>query len=157
MEDGYKNREVVSHRYESALNILTDAERNEYLRDGHITVQEQVDVWSRRDVEEKRYTRHETRKYGLEDILQAEFYACDFSSDGVPFTHFIHMEYGLVSVICFSDKTILIQCDEKYRLSYFRDIFQKYECEMLGDFIRLDITKKKDPYWKINLLKQLLQ
>ena len=50
MIDGFKNREVVQERYKSALNDLTQAERNEYLRDGQITV-EDVGVSVRREVE----------------------------------------------------------------------------------------------------------
>ena len=51
MIEGFKNREVVQERYKSALNDLTQAERNEYLRDGQITV-ENTDVFVRREVEE---------------------------------------------------------------------------------------------------------
>ena len=73
MIDGFKNREVVQERYKSALNDLTQAERNEYLRDGQITV-ENTDVFVRREVEEKMTGRHESRKNDLEDLLDAEYY-----------------------------------------------------------------------------------
>lgn len=158
MEDGYKNREVMSRRYESALNILTDAERNEYLRDGHITVQEPVDLWTRREVEERRSTRHETREHDLESILHAEFFACDTASDGVPLTHFLHMDYGLISIIRFSDNTLLIYCyDENTAIEYYKDLYNKYECEIVSGLIRVFLEKPQDPNWKINLLKEKLK
>lgn len=111
MIEGYKNREVVQERYESALNRLTEAERNEYLREGNITLDDYIPYF-KREVEEKMTTRDETRKYGLEEILCAEFYSVDSTSDGVPFTHFLNLDYGLVSVIRFSDGTLHVRCED---------------------------------------------
>lgn len=139
MIDGFKNREVVQEQYKSALNDLTQAERNEYLRDGQITV-EDMDVFVRREVEERMTTRHETRKYGLEEILCAEFYSVDSTSDGVPFTHFINFDYGLVSVIRFSDSTIHVFCKEKKYFSYLeRHLNGYYEFEQHDGFVRINI------------------
>jgi hypothetical protein len=157
MEDGYKNREVTSRRYESALSILTDAERNEYLRDGYITLQEQVDLCSRRAVEEKMTTRHETRKHGLEEILQADFYAVDTASDGVPFTHFVNIDYGLVSIIRFSDGTIHVFCkDERYFSYLHKRLCGCFELEKHDGFVRINICNPLTVEDKINKIKQQL-
>lgn len=156
MIEGFKNREVVQERYKSALNDLTQAERNEYLRDGQITVKD-MDVFVRREVEERMTGRHETRKYGLEEILCAEFYSVDSTSDGVPVTHYLHWVYGLVSVTRFSDNTLHVWCsDNKYMKDIWRDLYHKYETEMLQGVIRVDLNKRKPEDWKIELIKQQL-
>lgn len=156
MIDGFKNREVVQERYKSALNDLTQAERNEYLRDGQITV-ENTDVFVRREVEEKMTGRHESRKNDLEDLLDAEYYSNSCTCDGVPVTHYIHWVYGFVSLTRFSDNTIHVWCsDDKYMKDLWRDLYHKYETEMLQDVIRVDLNKKKSEDWKIELIKQQL-
>ena len=157
MIDGFKNREMVQERYESVLNKLTEAERNEYFRDGHITVEEQIDIYSRREVEEKMTTRHETRKYDLERILNADFYCVDTTSDGVPFTHFVNIDYGLVSVIRFSDSTIHVFCKEKKYFSYLeRHLNGYYEFEQHDGFVRINIGNPITVEEKINRIKQQL-
>lgn len=156
MIDGFKNREVVQERYQSALNDLTQAERNEYLRDGQITV-EDVGVYVRREVEERMTTRHETRKYGLEDILGAEFYSMDSTSDGVPFTHFINFDYGLVSVIRFSDGTIHVFCKDERYLSFLKKRLEwSYDIEHFGGFVRFNFLKPVTVEDKIKKITKIL-
>ena len=156
MIEGFKNREVVQERYKSALNDLTQAERNEYLRDGQITV-EDMDVFVKREVEERMTTRHETRKYDLERILNAEFYCVDTTSDGVPFTHFVNLDYGLVSIIRFSDGTIHVKCDDtdyyKYLQKYLNGV---YELDFHKGFVRFNINNFVTIEDKINKIKQQL-
>lgn len=156
MIDGFKNREVVQERYESALNRLTQAEQNEYLRDGQITVDD-TGVYVKREVKETVTTRHETRKYGLEDILGAEFYSMDSTSDGVPFTHFINFDYGLVSIIRFSDGTIHVFCKDERYLSFLKKRLEwSYDIEHLGGFVRFNFLKPVTVEDKIKKIKKIL-
>lgn len=156
MIDGFKNREVVQERYKSALNDLTQAERNEYLRDGQITV-EDTDVFVRREVEEKKTGRHESRKNDLENILGAEYYAVYTTSDGVPFTHFINFDYGLVSIIRFSDGTIHVFCkDERYFSYLHKRLCGCFELEKHDGFVRINICNPLTVEDKINKIKQQL-
>ena len=156
MIEGFKNREVVQERYKSALNDLTQAERNEYLRDGQITV-EDVGVYVRREVEEKMTGRQESRKNDLENILGAEYYAVDTTSDGVPFTHFVNINYGLVSIIRFSDGTIHVFCkDERYFSYLHKRLCGCFELEKHDGFVRINICNPLTVEDKINKIKQQL-
>jgi hypothetical protein len=114
-------------------------------------------IYIRREVEERMTTRHETRKYGLEDILGAEFYSVDSTSDGVPFTHFINFDYGLVSIIRFSDGTIHVFCKDERYLSFLKKRLEwSYDIEHIGGFVRFNFLKPVTVEDKIKKIEKIL-
>ena len=142
MEKIYKNREVIYKRCENILDSLPKEARDEYLRDGSITINK-IDFSCDKKIREKLVTSRELKKYNLEELLISDYYRGGITSDGVPITYFLNIYYGLVSTILFSDDTILISCENYNFYDYLISHLEKtqYLFERFTDFIRINLKK----------------
>lgn len=143
MVDGYKNREVVFGEF--GTDILSDPERSEYLLNGTITVSSIEPFYERRRIKERFTSNKKINRFGIEKLLKSKFYRRELAIDGVPITYFLNMEYGLVSVIGFSDNTIHVSCNNPKFYSYLTAHLEELGCkyELFENFIRINLNKIK--------------
>ena len=153
MKNDYKNREVIK-KQESLLGFLTYSERHEYFCEGSITVSN-IDPTCEKRIEEKLTSRVEVHKYNLENLLGSEYYRSGIAVDGVPVTYFINMEFGIVSMIRFSDNTILISCEDCGFYSSLIGNLEKslYKFDVFDSFVRINLNK--DEYKASNIYRRI--
>lgn len=144
MKKIYKNREVIYQERENILDALPKEMKNEYLRDGNITIHE-FNFSCEGKIREKFITQKELTKYNLERLLLSDYYRGGLTIDGVPITYFLNIDYGLISTILFSDNTLLVGCENHKFFDYLISHLEKsaYSFERFTNFIRLNLENNE--------------
>ena len=140
MVDNFKNRQVVQSVYQPTISLLSFSDMNSYKQNGFISpVQPYYE--HQKMVTEKVTDKKWNKRFNLDKLLGIEYYKCSIASDGVPVAYYLHWSYGLITLIRFSDNTILLSCKNLENL--FFELKNKFESVLFNEYVYVNLNSKK--------------